>query len=42
MGLSEKDLASLIPNAVLRAGLPIHGSTVKDAREEIKQWIHGL
>ena len=42
MGLSEKDLASLIPSAVLKAGFPIHGSTVKDAGEEIKQWIQAL
>ena len=42
MGLSEGDLATLIPSAILKKGLPIHGSTVKDAGEEIKQWIEEL
>ena len=42
MGLSEGDLANLIPNAILKKGLPIHGSTVKDAKEELKQWIETL
>ena len=42
MGLSEGDLATLIPSAILKKGLPIHGSTVKDAGEEIKQWLEEL
>lgn len=42
MGLSEGDLAKLIPTAQLKAGLPIHGSTVKDAGEEIRAWMADL
>lgn len=42
MGNSEKDLAKILPDAILKKGLPIHGSTVGEAGDEIKKWIEEI
>ena len=39
MGRSEGDLRKLCPGAEIAPGLPIHGSSVRQAEEEIRRWI---
>ena len=39
MGASTGDLKKLCPGADIRAGLPIHGSSVSGAKPEIEKWI---
>ena len=39
MGNSENDLKKLIPEAYVKNGLAIHGSSVKDSRDKITEWL---
>ena len=39
MGNSEHALKKLCPNATIRAGLPLHGSSVSSAGAAIRQWL---
>ncbi len=39
LGHSERDIAKLCPNATLLKGLPIQGSRVNAARQEIMNWL---
>ena len=39
MANSEGDVKKLVPNAIIKDGLPIHGSAVPEAVENIKEWI---
>lgn len=39
MGNSEYDLKKLCPDAKMRTGLPIHGSSVSGAGAAIRQWL---
>lgn len=39
MGNSEQDLKKYFPNAIIKKGLPIRGSEVYEADEQIKNWI---
>lgn len=38
MGRSEADLRKLVPEAAIREGLPIHGSSVEKEAEKIRAW----
>lgn len=39
MGRSEADLKQLIPGAVIKRGLAIHGSAAREAKPLVKKWI---
>ncbi|MBP3475250.1 MAG: flavodoxin [Lachnospiraceae bacterium] len=39
MGRSEADIRHLCPGAVVEKGLPIHGASVRNAQDSIKQWL---
>ena len=39
MGNSERDLRRLCPTAIIKRGLPIHGSNVLDAFDRIESWL---
>lgn len=39
MGTSERDIHRLCPQAVLKRGLPIQGSRVKNAKKQIETWV---
>lgn len=39
---SIKDIEKLVPSAEIKAGLPIRGSQVQEARAEIETWISNL
>lgn len=39
MGNSERDLKKLCPDAKVRTGLPIQGSSVSNARPAIEKWL---
>lgn len=39
MGRSEADIRRLCPGAVVEKGLPIHGASVRNAQDSIKQWL---
>lgn len=39
MGNSERDLKKLCPNADIRTGLAIHGSSVSEAKPAIEKWL---
>lgn len=39
MGNSERDLKKLCPNADIRTGLAIHGSSVLEAKPAIEKWL---
>ena len=39
MGNSERDLKKLCPDAEIRTGLPIHGSSVSSAGANIRKWL---
>ena len=38
MGRSEEDIKRLAAGAEIKEGLPIHGSSVKEEREQIIRW----
>ena len=42
MGNSERDLKKLIPNADIRKGLAIHGSSVSKAKSTINHWLENV
>ena len=42
LGHSEKDIAKLCPNSNVLKGLAIHGSRVKNARNDIMNWLEKL
>lgn len=39
LGRSEKDIASLCPKTTILNGLAIHGSSVKNAKQDIEKWL---
>lgn len=39
MGNSVNDLKRLVKNAIIKKGLPIHGSSTKNAKAKVEQWI---
>ena len=39
MGNSEKDLSKLVTGATLKKGLPIQGSYVKNAKDDVAKWL---
>ena len=39
MGSSVRDIKKLCPNAEVKAGMSIHGGSVKRARKDIEKWI---
>lgn len=39
MGSSEADIKRLCPGAVVKSGLAIHGSKVREAKREIEGWL---
>lgn len=39
MGNSEKDLSKLAAGATLKKGLPIQGSYVKNAKDDVAKWL---
>ena len=39
MGSSVRDIKKLCPNAEVKAGMAIHGGSVKRARKDIEKWI---
>ena len=41
MGRSEADIRRICPDAVVKKGLAVRGSAVKDAEEELRKWSSG-
>ncbi len=39
MGNSIKDIKDIVPDTAIGKGLPIHGSTVSDSKDEIRSWL---
>jgi len=39
MGHSEREIATLCPTATIMKGLAIHGTRVKDAKNDISNWL---
>lgn len=42
MGNSEADIKALCPNSTMLKGLPMRGSSVKDAKPEVSRWLRNL
>ena len=39
MGVSERDIERLCPDARVEKGLAIHGSNVEKSRKKIERWV---
>lgn len=39
MGYSEREIKKLCPNSIVKEGLAIHGTNVRDAKINIEKWI---
>ena len=39
LGRSEDDIRRLCPGAKVEKGLALHGSSVKEAQEDVERWI---
>ncbi len=42
MGRSETDIRKLCPDAMVLQGLPIRGSSVKEAEKDVADWLRHL
>lgn len=42
MGRSVTDIRKLCPNSTILEGLPVRGSYVKDAQDDIREWLRNL
>lgn len=39
MGKSESDIKNICPNATLLKGLPLRGTSIKNAKDELQKWL---